>query len=776
MITTHDATNGLTIAVADVPQTSWIEDTSTSFTVGMWFRKTNTGFTVAAHQADVWAFRVSQTNIQFRVFNATAIVATAGGAINDHQNEWSFALGVWNKSTNQVVIHAVNAANPNGNTFTSAAVPPTRSGGDIKIGLAADAADAGGTALTAWTGDIGPLCIKQGVGTLADAVAIYNARSIMGLAEYVGGAFNGLSDSEIVCFHTGPVQNPDTTVVAGAASGARIGSTIVGGANTNYCWYSKGSGVTGSGQIDYARPNTVTGTMTFKGNNSTVADFFTVKVPGLTTDGTVGNSPTLKRLADSAPVGTIKVLCASNSRATRRTSHAKVSGEPDWHEYPANHAHGLIAARLSVVKGILNYPPFTSTDTGFGFNCPAAPRGSGTRTQFAGDATYGDFARFWTNSTADSALGPGRGLRLTGGSVHSQKVRDTPGSLLTKDRATSIRVYYLKAPGLRGFAWANEESASQNGAGTLTGPSGTVGDLGDADTRTDMHIIDTGAGDSYTAGTRTLVLQGDYTGDASVGDCVSVVAGTGFGSIAEIESISHAGGATTIVLRWAFKIAPISGSTLALGPWSIGYVQYTAPARSAEYAGPEITANAQPAGSIGTVILGYDAWAESVDGFVIGTHGWAGNGYNPQMTAAATGLNGKIIASIGPNATLMFGAYQSTTTAQRKTFADELKAYHPSGEVVWVNDMQHGVNDSTMAQWAEAAQAQSVYPAIVPSNDVLVGTPLEQVGRSLKQNTSHPSIEGYYQHTLAYLGQAADDFTTPPPGGIRSRWFRGRGR
>lgn len=777
MITAHPSTiTSIAIANADLPAWVYATGAGNSYLIGAWFRRdaaASTSFRSLAFIQNNMGFRISNASITARVNQDASTTGTATITTGvDINGEWVFILCSVDKGAGTISICAKSASM--GRKFaTAAAAYATGTHTPGKFAIAEDHVggagnDGGGNTYNQWYGAIGCVCVKNiqlSTQATMEAIvdAIYDGKRPHGILSHVGNGLNGLND-DWFAVNTGVPQTVDTTIVAGAVSGARMGSTIVGGANTNYCWAQNGMDTGSEGtdkQFNVARPVTVTGTLTFGADNSIVADFFQPVLPGITTNG-VGsvNLAIGRRLYDDTPRGRERILDLSNSRA-QRTQEYPADGDSNmlWHAYHQNHGHGWLAARFSKSCGWVNgFVNVGAIERRFAFDCNVAPYSSGTVAYVHG-TTYSDFERCCHNNGTSVATGPGKPTRVAPSGVITVRVRDTPGSLFTKDKPTTLTVRYLRYPAATSstFGWAGVEHTSQGGAGTATGTSGSG-----IDYRTTQATRTFGGSDSYTAGTKTLVLDPDLSA-VQPGWLCFVESGTGAGSLAEVVSVAGTG-PTTIVLKHVFGTAPGAGSVLNFGPWSYGTFTTTLPARSAEFAGVNITNS----GSGQLILIGADAETNDANGWVWGSQGWGGNGYAPQLAQQFTNAFADLMASCEADAIFLFNATQSSTTGDRKAMADNLQAGVPDAEIAYISDQMHDVTDD--GEWPDEALSQSHYAAVVATEDPTLGDTLTQFGRGLKSNASHPSVEGMYAHALASIAQmGVYEDVVESPAGRRSR-------
>lgn len=764
MIITHpSAVSSVVISNSELP--SWVYGTTAgdSYLIGGWIRRD--ALATTAYRSPVFiqnnsAFRVSSAAIQFRLNTDTASTSaqvTPGGDFND---QWVFVLASVDKGNNLISLCAKGEFGRLFNQVAGNFASGTHTAGDFVVArncVAGAGNDGGGNTYPQWYGPIACICVKNiqlsTQATLEAIVdAIYAEANPNGLLDYRGNGLSGIDDDYFAINCTVP-QDLDTNLVAGATDGARMGSTIVGGANANYTWL--GNGVDAyNNDFNMARPVTVTGTLTFDDANEPEADFFGPALPGITTNGVNGVNLSIgRRLYDENPTGIERIWVISNSRGMRNIAYdADGDSNQTYHNYPGSHAHGFVGAKWASCAGYMNaYINYGIIVSRFGFDCDVAPYKVGTAEWVHGTA-YQDFQRAGSNQGNAVATGPGRITRLAAGATLAVRVRDTPGSLLTKDKATTVAVRYLNYPaGTTGFSWTGITHTSQGGAGTSTGQS----DSGiEYDTTQATRTF--GGTDSYTSGTKTLQLDPDLSA-VQVGWLCYISSGTGAGSIAEVTSVTGSG-PTTIVLKHVFGTGPGAGSVLRFGPYSYSTVSVTLAARSAEYGGMNITNGA--AGNL--MLVSCDVVTDDAAGWVFGEGGWGGNGYGLQLAAQFTGSFGMLSQSLGANAVFMFNATQSATTADRKAVADAIAAYHPGVKIAYCGDQMHDVTDD--GSWQTESLSQSSYAAVVATEDARLGDTLTQFATGQKANVSHPSIEGMILLAQATIDQMVAWENLPEPG------------
>lgn len=786
MYTYNDGSSSTYLEIPTASLPAWLYNGagSDSFIIGAWIRRPTAGSTTFRTYCmfqNLFATRDSSTAFGARAFDSLGAINTINVSAGIQYDNWVFQLTGWDKGAGTLWSCTAHSG---GVVYTSGvAVFGSGSGlhtpGNLYILKNFNGStDGGGGAMVGWYGEVGPLVIKNfqtSTQATIEAItgAIYDSKDALGLLTYSGNGLSGTSDAEWMAFNVATPQDGDTDVIAAPTLGIRNGTTIIGGANTNYTWVHKGSGVTATGSFDAYRTTTISGTIAAGDHESVVPDFFIRAVPGDSTNGINSvNAPIGKRVFLNEPRGIEKILVWSNSRGMRGNYFDAGPVDTDlFYNYPGNHAHGYVGATWSKCAGFFNSPVLDSLARRYGHDAPANPLTSGTIAQVSsGSTSYRDFIHFWTNS-GRSGEGPGRGLALVSNASYvCHKARKAPGTLLdgVQGSGWKHRAHLLKFPGAASVTVSIEEAAAQSSAGT---PS-TIGTYNLDTTTSGPHAL---FGGSYTAGTRTIVIDAEVT--ASAGQAIYVSAGTGLHGLAEIQSVTNdlpIVGQTTIVIRHAFAINPsIVDSEFKIGPWSFQTVEHDAALPALEYQGLRI-ARDSVANRI-AVVQALDVWALGVNGWVWGQAGWGGNGYQPQTDDGVTNLPSIICDTLDADAVFLHNATQSTTTAQRKLFADSLQPTVAASAIVYCSDQQHGTNEATSGSWADESLSQTNYPAVVGMESPLVGSGYAQYSLWQKANSAHPSFEGMYAIAQANIEQM-EAWENDSAGGGNSFRDRGRGR
>lgn len=735
---------------------------SADFCVVSWLRKTSTGnFQIS------WQIRDASNDI--------CLESRIGGGSNNTVGARIYNTGGVNFSSNALLgadaiqnawlLQVVNfiAATPTINSIGVSDAAPAGVQGSNPTVLSTLRTPANITLSSTMEGLYGMICIRPGNLALADAVAMFATKERSIPLTYD----DGLEDDDVICFNVGVAQIPQSADSVSTVNGKRIGSAAAEG---DYLVYRRGSGIDQSGNLVAARPVTISN-VTYEYED----DFFTPQLDG-GTNIAVQNSQVMARWANNQPSRLHRIAIWGNSRTVRPQTYAEVAPQTQipfgyagswWCGLSLHHLNnfaGALGVRIQDSAGD-RWPVFDTWDTVY-FTSGTVSTNTGT-----------DPARGYLNSA--NTTGPNTVRRLLTDGTISIKARSLPGSKFTSNDAIKCSVFYLRAPGASDFNHRAVEATAQNVEGTFTG---SLQSTTDADTGYFTHSYDTGAGDSYTAGTRTLIVNGlPASPDIIAGDLITIVAGTGIRSIGQVLSVVNKeitipdGDANyTLLLKHEFDTAPVSGSSVfSFGPYAIGEAVVDCPASAEEFRGIWVQHPGAPGtNKIGVHLFAASAWNPSARGFAWAMCGWGGNGLVPQTDDTFNGVPAEMVRVLGVESTWITDAYQGTTIDP--DFANFAALIEPAGtEVVFVSGQANSETAASENNYRTFIAGQSLRPGITVTRSPLIGSQLEQLAYAGKQNGAHPSIETFARVAEALAGFAQEEFFFTPEGG---RGSRGRGR
>lgn len=683
-------------------------------------------------------------------------------------NEWNLVGYSWNNTTKVVTVIVFNSANTSGNAVASAAyngaTPPLAAGdcpNDMRIGSGGGFAD--------WIGMIGCIAAINRQATLSDLQAIWNQKYYDAPLQYFIDTYSitsywaaGLSIVSQLLNEAG--GSLSQWMVPGESIGA-VSATVDHNPQID-------SGRTQGTNRFTHRPNwvnSVTGTGTYDSHDAET--FFSVRpiVGAAAVSGVAGRHNALRNLGNSVAENDATIV-VSNSRAVRRPA---AGGQT----VPERHSEGYIQARKSIVKGVLNGRPWNSSteaikNFGMNFSAAATLENTGTLKLLQSDTGWMDFSRCWTGGDNNGAgVASGQGIALTtSASAYGTKFTPESGSLFLSSNPLHVRYHLLKFPGHCGsFTWRPTRSANQ-AAGVFDAAATTVTGM---DTQRTKRTYATGSGDSYNAGTKTLVIGADLSASGVVAGDI-VVNGSNV-SAAEISSISVANGSTTLVLKDALAASPVNGNVLYFGPWSTYTLEYDFPAvgDSNVNRGLLIGAPTIPANTLGPVLLAHDYWCTGVTGHVIGHAGYSGNGYANHIADSWTGALQNFYQKMFPALDTGFKSFNLIMHhADQQVASPGLFSYDtlvstavPGINIAYAGECVHAV-ESDMTAWDTVVLAQTNRLALSVTSSALLGNLNEQIARGYRADSAHLSAAGHLKVATANLTLAATLATPGARGGM----------
>lgn len=703
-------------------------------------------------------------------------------------NEWNLVGMVWDSVAKTVRAFVLNSATVLAGVAQAASTAVSGAYSVAVPDLATMGANAGpddfrlggGQPQADWIGSIGTVMIANMKVSAADMLAIYNSRQYLAPWRYI-----------VDTYGTANYVAMNTSIPAGLVdeAGASLsqwlipGNTMASGAAIA-AWPYLDSGRSRPLDHQTHRPQwtnaTASQVTTFASHE--LDTFFTPQaVSGAATPGGVaGQCSALKNLSGTVAANDF-TIAASNSRGVRRPS---AGGQT----VPERHSEGYIAAKKSIVKGILNGRPWvSSTEAVKAFALAIAASAS---VQFSGtlkilqDSTstgWTDFSRAWTggDGATSTTLSQGQGVALTtGGATYGVKFTPESGSLFLSTNAIRTRYHFLAFPGHCGSVLYRRTASASQAAGTDIDVSDTT--LSGLNTARTTYTYTAAGSDSYNSGTKTLVVMADLvSAGVKVGD---LVVNGSLVSAAEIATISVAAGVTTMTLTSVLGQTPLNTHVLHFGPWSVQTVTSDFPVVSGGLNNRGLLVSAPPviaAGTLGPILLAHDAWATTdtagaaVVGHVIGHAGYSGNGYANQLTDCWTGAianfyakmfdrnyPGNVAASYN---LLLHHADQQVASPGITAYRDAAKAAVPALGVAYCGDPVYAV-EADVINW-DTFVLGSGNLAISITGDSRFGTLNEQIARGYRVDAAHPSALGHQRIAEANLQYAASLATGLSRGG-----------
>lgn len=450
---------------------------------------------------------------------------------------------------------------------------------------------------------------------------------------------------------------------------------------------------------------------------------------------------TLPRAAqlDDDPNHLIRVLVSGNSRG--------VKGD-DGSGVPGTFAYGFTNYLRENVAGVLNSSASVGPTPDFGMDRADEPFYSSGDIV---DVVDTDFSRFWTGSPKAQSSGPGTGIFILPDAEYAPRCRAE--GLIQDDAPLIIESYALRYPGASTLQWRRSKAHAPASPGQDEGATITI----PMDTQTHAVAFDIG---TDLATTDVLQLAGDHTASI-VGEVVVLEQGEDV-AISFASSISFDGARTVIELIHPLALEPEDGDTIRFGEWGFETIRAEwgalAPGDPLNWRGKRI--NAMTDGS-GAVIFSHSAWRPDVEGFVIGSCGWSGNGYKPQLEESFPGAFDAWVQTLAPEVWLMCFAQQQTSSAWMGHFADALRVAIPEIEIVWLGDMAHG---NYFPPWhrfiLDNAQLYNVGASTIIS-DPRLGDRIDQYADGLRADESHGNARGNTRQARIWL-EAWDEVAAEP--------------
>lgn len=726
------------------------------FTIVCWFRPSviptnnaainavNNCFFQRINSSGIYDCRVGQTG------TITRAVTTALTA-----NKWALLAMVWNNATTTLSAYC-RQEDWSASEFASSSGSPTfgsATGSTWRCGVFSTFDGAEGVhALTA---------VRNHVSTQAELDAIWARRDMFDLYDYSPGSGNWNGAAGCLRLH-------------GHGCVYSVGSAAVGKAlSTTQAIFDPASSAS---LIQGVTVTGIAGTVTWADAHAAYAGFFARRVPGTGSGFSpigAGTRTVLREITTHATAAHRRVLILANSRGAVDSAMDDDLDLSTARRMPGNYAGGWISGRRSRCSGRLNKRPYTSANgQDFGISYDTAPYLTGSPfTLSSATDGYRNFCRAWTGShgTSDDQ-GPGNGVMIPGTQSYCARVRDEPGSLLSKDHGLHVECYVRKYPGSCDVTWVGSKSTANNLAGTDMGPA------------TGPIALDTAIGSTVTVGTSPTQRQLTFS-DASATIHDAIVIGTGstgmyavvsdgfdatVRGVSRIVSKSHSVGTTTINLEHDIRDTITDGSDkLRIGPMSIEVIEadLAATPSGETLRGVKLTAGSA---GLGVILHAQSAWSTRTDAYgeVVGTGGWSSHGYAEQLDVPSDSDGEAFpifdwVDALDADLIIVAGAQQNPTTASNAgQMITKIRARKPSQEIHLAYETRHDTEDFTSdtdtgwLDWIEANAAGLGVSAVQVFEDTGLagGVLLEQYAAGHRDDGAHYQVRGNRLIVERWLG------------------------
>ncbi|CAK9029630.1 Uncharacterized protein SCF082_LOCUS18879 [Durusdinium trenchii] len=472
--------------------------------------------------------------------------------------------------------------------------------------------------------------------------------------------------------------------------------------------------------------------------------FFAVETPPFDAPSdAIGPLGPKARMLATEPDGLVRVVVSANSRGVR--------GTLDPQPWPEGFAHGFVQALLPQVAGVMMRPPTIVDRRGgwFGLDTSeSTPDVTLVRALHARTDQWGDWSRFGTGTLPAVSRGPGAASNISGGGAFRLRCGPVDGSLLRADAPLVVRSTVLAFPGSSTLRWTPERGSMQDGPGLELEPAREV----PLDTTRDA--IELTAGDRFV-GDLQLVL--DRVVDVREGDAIVVSSGPARGAVSVATAVEIIVGQTTITLSHPFGAQPGTGDQLRIGRWSFVSIEHRfdpVPAGDDRSWRGQIL-RAMDDELLGVMLYATSAWRPDVDGFIFGSAGQSGRGYEPQMEESFPGSLEAWANESLVDVWIQGLAQQSSRPSAMRDYLDVLRSGLDSdAEVIWASDAVHAhTAHEGWHHYLEENAADAGVPAIFAVGHPRVGSYFAQAASGMRTDDAHFSSFGSRVIAEAWLDQ-----------------------
>lgn len=449
------------------------------------------------------------------------------------------------------------------------------------------------------------------------------------------------------------------------------------------------------------------------------------------------------RMLATEPDGLVRVLVSANSRGVRGTLHPQ--------PWPEGFAHGFVQALLPRVAGVMMRPPTIIDGRGgwFGLDTSESkPHVTLVRALHARTDQWADWSRFGSGTLPAISRGPGPASNISSGGVYRLRCGPVDGSLLRSDAPLVVRSTVLAFPGSSRVRWTPERGAMQDGPGLELEPAQEL----PLDTTRDT--IELMPGDRFDGDLRLIL---DRIVDVRAGDAIVVSSGPARGAVSVAADVDIIVGQTTVTLSHPFGERPGPGAELRFGPWRFVSIEHRfdpVPAGDdRSWRGQVI--RAMDDDLLGVMLYATSAWRPDVDGFIFGSAGQSGRGYEPQMAGSFPGSLEAWANESLVDVWIQGLAQQSSSPSSMRDYLSALRSgLGADAEVIWASDAVHA--HSTHESWhryIENNAADAGVPAIFAVGHSRVGSYFAQAASGMRTDDAHFSSFGSRMIAEAWLDQ-----------------------
>lgn len=707
------------------------------------------------------AVHITTTNggsdVQVELFDASGVpiasraTSTVGGSsrpISTAFSSWTLAI-VWHDSISAtqstcgvIAVNSLGQVFDAGSESYNPSVTSIAAHNRVRIGKPTLMA---GT-IDAMTGTYGPLVVRSHTSTIADAAAIWSSRSIGGLLNYNGGAWNNTAGVSwaIFCAHSSHPTNKDS---GATSAGLPIEFSTQSNLTPSNCLITDTARTNASWFDVHTARTSVSGSWTVRG----VESFFPVGKPTfefVTGESVRGRADTLYGMAIGVLNEPSRLLVLSNSRGVRYAPDIR----HDYGSWPQHWGGGLAHAAYPLITGNFGGKPTVGTSNSeFGTDHGTLARATANSQTILQERAL---RRFGYGSQLAAATGPGNGVFVGSGGFYQTLTKQMPGSRYLFSSPRRYRVTLLAYPGSTNAALELRSSAvSRNDTNAAVR---SAGDWTDLDTTRLSATVLTALPTSQVI---TIVGTGH---DIRVGDAISVGSTAATLDVSIIQAVAESDGVTTLLLEHWFDeaLGALAGATVKIGEWNM--VQLDVACNGEEpWSADTWQGHRLLAGTTTTlpVCLLAEEWYAEVSGVVVGSSGWSGNGFTDHLEGAFTTTRQSdglcpydaFLQKLDPDAVMLVPAQQNTEPWEIGTMTLRLRAALGDDlEIAWAADYVHAKGGGPSTLLALKNQNYASWYAWMQDNAASYGVPYLAKPMYALGNAEDQLARGWRSNSVAH--------------------------
>lgn len=340
------------------------------------------------------------------------------------------------------------------------------------------------------------------------------------------------------------------------------------------------------------------------------------------------------------------------------------------------------------------------------------------------------------------------------------RCRPEDGSLMIAGAPLVVEAHYLAFPSASGMTITADRGSTQTAAGVVVAGPVVI----ESDTTSFAHTF---VSEDTVIDASTMLLHGNFAAELNKGDLLVITSGPATSANSVIENVLSFSNATLVSLRHPLERVPTIGDGFSTGPFEVRTYSHTFDpvAEGDQNTWRGFLFTAVPGGT-GAVLLAMSAYRPDANGFVIGSAGWSGNGYQRQMDLSSREAMVSWIKATKADIWIQSTADQYSQPQTMLEFTHIIREALPECDIVWAGEMAHaGGVTGYQIPWHTYIINNSPQAGVVglsSLSDPRLGTFEQQVADGMRSDTAHISARGNAIQAAVWLDMLDEYIHTAP--------------